>query len=37
MTTLRTAMHEYLVLRRRLGFTLHKAGKVLPAFVTFME
>jgi hypothetical protein len=37
MTTLRTAMHEYLVLRRRLGFKLRKAGKALPTFVTFME
>lgn len=37
MTTLRKAMQEYLVLRRRLGFKLHKAGKALPAFVTFME
>lgn len=37
MTTLRTAMQEYLVLRRRLGFKLHKAGKALPGFVTFME
>jgi hypothetical protein len=37
MTTLRKAVHEYLALRRRLGFKLHKAGKALPAFVTFME
>jgi integrase/recombinase XerD len=37
MTTLRKAMHEYLVLRRRLGFKLYKAGKALPAFVTFLE
>jgi integrase/recombinase XerD len=37
MTTLRNAVHEYLALRRRLGFKLHKAGKALPAFVTFME
>ena len=37
MTTLRKAVHEYLVLRRSLGFKLHKAGKALPAFVTFME
>jgi integrase/recombinase XerD len=37
MTTLRKAVHEYLTLRRRLGFKLHKAGKALPAFVTFME
>lgn len=37
MTTLRKAMHEYLALRRSLGFKLHKAGKALPAFITFME
>jgi integrase len=37
MTTLRKAVHEYLALRRSLGFTLHKAGRALPAFVTFME
>jgi integrase len=37
MTTLQKAVQEYLVLRRRLGFKLHKAGKLLPAFVTFME
>lgn len=37
MTTLRKAAYEYLVLRRSLGFKLQRAGKVLPAFVTFME
>jgi integrase/recombinase XerD len=37
MTTLRNAVQEYLALRRSLGFKLHKAGKALPAFVTFME
>jgi integrase len=37
MTPLRKAVQDYLVLRRRLGFKLHKAGKALPAFVTFME
>jgi integrase/recombinase XerD len=37
MTTLRKAAHEYLVLRRRLGFKLQRAGKILPAFVAFME
>ena len=36
MTALRKAVHEYLALRRSLGFKLHKAGKALPAFVTFM-
>ncbi len=37
MTTLWKAVHEYLALRRSLGFKLQKAGKALPAFVTFME
>jgi len=37
MTTLRTAVQEYLSLRRSLGFKLHDAGKGLLAFVTFME
>jgi integrase len=37
MTTLRSAVREYLALRRSLGFKLHEAGKGLLAFVTFME
>lgn len=37
MSTLRKAVHEYLALRRGLGFKLRKAGKALLAFVTFME
>jgi len=37
MTTLREAVHEYLTLRRSLGFRLHEAGKQLLAFVKFME
>ena len=37
MTTLRQAVHEYLALRRGLGFTLREAGKGLAAFVTFLE
>jgi integrase len=37
MTTLRTAVQEYLTLRRSLGFKLHDAGKGLLAFVTFLE
>jgi len=37
MTTLRSAVQEYLTLRRSLGFKLHEAGKGLLAFVTFME
>src|SRR6516165_9779745 len=37
MNTLRQAVQEYLTLRRSLGFKLYKAGKLLPAFVKFME
>jgi integrase len=37
MNTLREAVHDYLTLRRNLGFKLHAAGKLLLAFVTFME
>ena len=37
MTTLRQAVHEYLRMRRHLGFKLHEAGKGLLAFVRFME
>jgi integrase len=37
MTSLQRAAREYLALRRSLGFKLDKAGKVLLAFVTFME
>ncbi len=37
MNTLRQAVHEYLNLRRSLGFKLLDAGKGLLDFVTFME
>jgi integrase/recombinase XerD len=37
MNTLRKAVQEYLTLRRNLGFKLYKAGKLLPAFVKFLE
>lgn len=37
MNTLRQALHEYLELRRGLGFKLHDAGLQLPRFVSFME
>jgi integrase/recombinase XerD len=37
MTTLRAAVHEYLTLRRGLGFKLHDAGTGLLKFVAFME
>lgn len=37
MSSLRTALDEYLALRRHLGFKLHDAGVALPDFVTFVE
>jgi integrase len=37
MNTLRTAVREYLELRRDLGFKLREAGKGLIDFVTFLE
>ena len=37
MTTLRSAVHAYLALRRSLGFHLHDAGRLLRQFVAFME
>ncbi len=37
MNTLRQDLHEYLSLRRNLGFKLQDAGKALLNFVTFME
>ena len=37
MNTLRQAVHEYLSVRRNLGFKLRKAGNGLLDFVTFME
>ena len=37
MNTLRQAVHEYLSLRRNLGFELRDAGKGLLDFVTYME
>ena len=37
MTTLREPVGEYLKLRRSLGFKLHETGKLLLAFVQFME
>ena len=37
MNTLRQAIHEYLSMRRNLGFKLREAGKGLLDFVTFME
>jgi integrase/recombinase XerD len=37
MNPLRRSMHEYLAMRRRLGFKLHEAGLRLEDFVSFME
>jgi integrase/recombinase XerD len=37
MNTLRQAVQEYLTMRRSLGFKLRDAGKLLLAFVKFME
>lgn len=37
MNTLREALHEYIELRRGLGFKLHDAGLQLPRFVSFLE
>jgi len=37
MNTLRQAVHQYLSLRRNLGFKLLEAGKGLLDFVTYME
>ncbi|MDE0373030.1 MAG: tyrosine-type recombinase/integrase [Rhodospirillales bacterium] len=37
MNTLREAVHEYLGMRRHLGFKLRQAGRGLLDFVTFME
>jgi integrase len=37
MSTLREAVHDYLDLRRGLGFKLQEAGKALHDFVAFLE
>jgi integrase/recombinase XerD len=37
MNTLREALHEYLDLRRSLGYKMHDAGLLLPQFVNFMQ
>ena len=37
MSPLRTALQEYLDLRRSLGFKMHDAGVLLPRFVRFLE
>ena len=37
MSDLRTALHDYLKLRRQLGFELKTQGRLLESFVRFME
>jgi integrase len=37
MNTLREALHEYVTLRRSLGFKLREAARVLARFVAFMD
>jgi len=37
MSTLRELLHDYLAVRRALGFKLHSEGTALLAFVGFME
>ena len=37
MNTLREAVRDYLEMRRGLGFKLRETGKMLPAFVQFLE
>ena len=37
MNTLREAIHEYIDMRRNLGFKLNSTRRALLAFATFME
>jgi integrase len=37
MTDLRSALHDYLAVRRQLGFELKEAGRLLEDYVGFME
>jgi integrase/recombinase XerD len=37
MNTLMSAVEDYLTLRRRLGFALERAGRLLPDFVQYVE
>ncbi len=37
MNTLREAIHEYIDMRRKLGFKLNSTRRALLAFATFME
>jgi integrase/recombinase XerD len=37
MTALLPALEDYLALRRRLGFSLERAGRLLPDFVGYLD
>jgi len=37
MNQLRTALKDYLTIRRQLGFKLRDEGSLLPKFILFME
>jgi len=37
MNTLRSALQDYLALRRGLGYKMNDAGRLLPRFVSFLE
>ena len=37
MNTLHSSLHDYLALRRGLGFKMHDAGRMLPRFVSFLQ
>jgi hypothetical protein len=37
MSALRTALDDYLLIRRRLGFTMPQDGRLLDGFVDFLE
>lgn len=37
MSALQTALDDYLVIRRRLGFTMPQDGRLLAGFVDFLE
>ena len=37
MTSLRTALDDYLRIRRRLGFEMPQDGRLLDGFVEFLE
>ena len=37
MSQLRTALKDYLTIRRQLGYKLRDEGSLLPKFIRFME